>query len=183
MDELNISVNPSLELKLLQIEDSENLFSLIDADRKHLRVWLSWVDKTNSIEDSKGFIEKGIEKFKNEEAIILGVWWKKQLVGVLESRLDNTNKKVALGYWLSSEFEGEGIMTHSVEALVNYLFKELGFNKVSIHAATENSKSRGVAERLNFKHEGTIRACEVLYDHFEDHEAYSMLASEFAFKG
>ena len=39
-------------------------------------------------------------------------------------------------------------------------------------------KSLAIPERLGFTKEGTIRAAEWLYDHYVDHVAYGMLASE-----
>ena len=49
---------------------------------------------------------------------------------------------------------------------------------MALRAASGNAKSRGVAERLGFKHEGTLRDYEWLYDHFVDIAHYGMKASE-----
>jgi len=49
---------------------------------------------------------------------------------------------------------------------------------MALRAAAENKKSRAVAERLGFKHEGTLRDYEWLYDHFVDLAHYGIKASE-----
>ena len=69
-------------------------------------------------------------------------------------------------------------MTKTVLALLQYAFEDLQLNKVEIRAAVGNAKSRAIPERLGFTKEGTIREAEWLYDHYVDHVAYGMLASE-----
>lgn len=61
MDNLKITVNNSLDLKLLQIKDAQALFSLTDKNRANLRVWLGWVDKTNKIAEIGYWLDKDFQ--------------------------------------------------------------------------------------------------------------------------
>jgi len=49
-------VNDDIQLKLLEIRDAEEVFTLTEASRQYLRQWLPWVDMTKTVEDSKSFI-------------------------------------------------------------------------------------------------------------------------------
>ena len=69
-------------------------------------------------------------------------------------------------------------MTRSCKALVNFVFDEIGLNRVEIRAAVHNWKSRAIPERLGFTQEGIIRDAEWLYDHYVDHVVYGMLKRE-----
>ena len=93
-------------------------------------------------------------------------------------KIDWNNKSTSIGYWLGEDYVGNGLMTKSVKAFVDYALIDLGLNRVEIRAAVENKKSRAIPERLGFTHEGTIRQSEWLYDHYVDHEVYGMLASD-----
>ena len=69
-------------------------------------------------------------------------------------------------------------MTRACRALVDYAFSELGLNRIEIQCAVQNVKSRAIPERLDFTQEGVIRQAEWLYDHYNDHVIYGMLAEE-----
>ena len=91
---------------------------------------------------------------------------------------DKKNRKDTIGYWLAEGFQGKGIMTDAVKALMKYGFETMNLNRIEILCAVENNKSRAIPERLGFKNEGISRENEWLYDHFIDAVAYSLLASE-----
>jgi ribosomal-protein-serine acetyltransferase len=166
-------------LKLLTAEDAEQLFALVDSCRPHLRKWLPWVDSTKTVEDSKAFIEGGLEKFAAGNGFEAGIWHKGQLAGVIGLHyIDRANKKTSIGYWLGERFQGLGLMTKACKACIDYSFGELKLHRVEIRCAVENKRSRAIPERLGFTNEGTIREAEWLYDHFVDHVVYGMLARE-----
>jgi ribosomal-protein-serine acetyltransferase len=64
-----------------------------------------------------------------------------------------------------------------VGALVAHGFRELGLNRQTIAAATDNLRSRAIAERLGFQQEGVAREAERLYDRFVDHAVYALTKS------
>lgn len=179
MSDLVIKINQDLELKLLQLEDVEKLFELTERNRSYLREWLSWLDENKTVEDTRVFIQGGMERFRNESGMELGIWYKGQLVGCIGlPQLKKDHRKTALGYWLAEEFQGQGMMTEVVKALISYLFTELKLNRVEINCATGNQKSCAIPEKLGFTKEGVIRQAEWLYDHFVDWNKYSILVSE-----
>jgi ribosomal-protein-serine acetyltransferase len=61
--------------------------------------------------------------------------------------------------------------------VVNFAFNEMKLHRLEIKCATDNVGSRAIAEKLGFKHEGTLRDGEWLHDRFVDQELYSLLAS------
>lgn len=172
-------VNQEIQLKLLTIQDSQNLFSLTDRSREHLRAWLPWVDGTKNAEDTRSFIQSTLHQFASNNGFQTGIWYKGELAGCLGLHEVNWgNRHSSIGYWLAEEFQGHGIMTNSVRSLVDLLFLEYKLNRVEIRAAVGNAKSRAIPERLGFQNEGCVRQSEWLSDHFVDHVVYGMLAED-----
>nr|WP_322788376.1 GNAT family protein [Rummeliibacillus pycnus] len=174
-----LKVSDDLILRPVNLQDAKALFSLTDDDRAYLREWLPWVDGTKTEEDTHNYITFS-QKGENDGTLLnLAIIWKGKVVGITGfNNINRTNRLASIGYWLGSEYQGNGIMTSAVQTLTNYAFKELNMNKVEIRAAIKNKKSRSIPERLGYVHEGTLRSNEWLYDHFVDHAVYGILADE-----
>ena len=56
----SLNVDEEIVLRIPAIHEAQQLFSLIEKKRNHLREFLGWVDTTNQIEDSKQFIEENL---------------------------------------------------------------------------------------------------------------------------
>lgn len=176
---LKIKVSPTLELRILEKEDAEELFKLTDENRSYLREWLSWVDKNQTVEDTKKFVQSGLEKIEKGNGAEFGIWYQGQLTGCIGlDQLNKDHKKITIGYWLSEQSQGKGIMTEAVKALVNYLFGELKLNRVEIYCAVGNDKSCAIPQRLGFVHEGIMRQAEWLNNHYVDWNLYATLVNE-----
>ncbi|WP_019636537.1 GNAT family N-acetyltransferase [Paenibacillus fonticola] len=172
-------ISNDLQLKLLEMRHAEEMFKLSDHNRVHLREWLPWVDDTKSVEQTKEFIQLSLNLFADNNGFSSGIFYKEKIVGCIGLHsIDWRNKQTSIGYWLSADQQGKGIMTSSCKAVINYVFHELSLNRVEIRAAVQNSKSRAIPERLNFCNEGIIRQAEWLYDHYVDYVVYGMLKED-----
>lgn len=172
-------IDDEITLKSLGQNDADELFQLTDASREFLREWLAWVDETKSASDSLKFIESATQSEAGGTGLTTGILYKEKLAGVVGfNTLSWTNRIGHIGYWLGQRYQASGIMTRATKGIIDYGFNTLGLNRVEIHAAYGNNKSRAIPERLGFVKEGQKRQAEWLYDHYVDHVMYSMLASE-----
>jgi ribosomal-protein-alanine N-acetyltransferase len=64
---------------------------------------------------------------------------------------------ITIGYRLNDKFWGKGIATKAVKVMVDYLFNDIGINRIQTFVMQENIKSQNVLERNGFIKEGTIR--------------------------
>ena len=172
-----------IALRLLQMRNATEVFARVDADRAFLRVWLPWVDHHRDVADTKVFIREALEQFVLGEAIHVGIWYEGAFAGVIGyHRINTENRLGEIGYWLGEAYQGKGIMTRACRAMVAYGFSELKLNRIEIHCALDNTKSRAVPERLGFKEEGLLRQAERVHDRYVDNVVYGMVASEYDFR-
>ncbi|MFF5995765.1 GNAT family protein [Lysinibacillus sp. KU-BSD001] len=172
-------VDDEVALKLVTQRDAEEVFDLIEENREHLREWLGWLDFSTDMSVTRKVIDMNLQKFIQNEALDTAIIYKGKMAGKVSINVINyANKTAQLGYMLGSKYEGRGIMTRAVKAMIDIALFEYDLHKVEIHAAEGNRKSRAIPERLGFMQEGTIRSAEWLYNHYVDHVVYGMLRKE-----
>ena len=85
---------------------------------------------------------------------------------------------VELGCWASSAVQGLGVARAASEALIAYARAELAAERVAWRSTTVNRRSRGLAERLGFRYEGTLRSAYVLRGERYDLDVLSLVGAE-----
>jgi ribosomal-protein-serine acetyltransferase len=176
-----LKINEKLSLKLRQSEDAEEMFLLTDKNREHLHPWLPWVDVTLVVEDTRRFIEKCKEKFEKKEAADFGICYEGKWIGSMGFHtINNVDEWAEIGYWIDKDFEGRGIMTECVEAIIKYGFEDLNLHRIQIKCDSFNIRSKALPEKLGFKLEGVLRESNKSENTFSDELVFGVLKSEWA---
>ena len=174
-------IDAHLALKLLNTEDAEDLITYIAEDRQELRKWMTWADRMQSVEDEQNFIQYARSRFADNLMLPLTIVMDGKPIGSLDlHEIDNVNRHASIGYWMSSQYRGQGIMTRSVERLLTIGFDEFNLHKIILTADVNNKASQAVAERLGLHQEGTMRDQEIINGHFCSLVQYAMLEDEWA---
>ena len=169
----------NITLRELYEKDAGPLFQLTDSNRAYLREWLPWLDQNKSVESTLAFIQHNQQLSKSGNAASFGIWYRTELAGVISYNvIDKANQCAVIGYWLAEKFQGHGIMTKACAKLIEDAFLTRKLNRVEIHCAVENIKSRAIPERLGLTLEGVLRQKEFIYDHYNDMAVYSLLSTE-----
>jgi ribosomal-protein-serine acetyltransferase len=175
----SFNINEDISLELLQQHHKEELFDLIDSNREHLRKWLLWVDKRRSPSDFETIIPIWIRNFADNNGFDAGIRYQGELVGMIGLHyIDWKTNSTSIGYFLSEEAQGKGIITTAISALLKYLFTVQKLNRVEIQCAVNNYKSIQIPERLGFRQEGVTRDGQWINDRYEDIATYSLLKHE-----
>lgn len=175
-----IEIDQNLSLKAIVESDAIRMFNIINSQREYLGEWLPFVQFTNKVEDSKGFVEMAMLSRKLKKDYVYKICFDDRMIGLIGTKeADLLNKNTEIGYWLSQEFQNQGIMTRSVEALIQELFEELKLERIQICCAIGNEKSINIPKRLGFKLEGTKRNGEWMGNfQFRDLLVFSRLKSD-----
>ena len=172
-------IDEGLELRLLEPRHAEVLFNLIDENREHLGYWFPWVEETKTAEDSREFIRDGFRQFARGDGFQTGIWLEGVLIGVTGLQyISQQFCSTEIYYWLSSKYQGRGVMTKTCSHLVTYLFEELKLNRIEIRCSEMNRRSCAIPERLGFRLEGKLRGMGYTRDGLTDHLVYGLLADE-----
>ena len=170
-----LDLGDGVEIRVLEPDDAQEIFDLVDIERDRLRPWMPWVDPTTSPTDVRTFIE-GARASGGLEG--LGLFAQGAYVGGLGLRVEDRHADAELGYWIGSAYEGRGLVTLACRALIDHAFGELGLHRVTICAATGNVRSRAIPERLGFTEEGRLREADRTASGYPDLVVYGLLEQE-----
>ncbi len=175
----SFEIDDQIGLRLHETWHAEALFELTEQNREHLKPWFVWVEETQELADTRDFIRRARTAYAERRAVPTSIWVDGQLAGAMGfNGLDRGPGRAEIGYWLGKDYEGRGIVTRCCRKLISYGFEKMGLRRVVLRCATENKRSKAVAERLGFTHEGTLRDANKIDGRWLDLMVYSMLKSE-----
>ncbi len=164
-------------VRTFTVEDADDLAHLVDVNAERLDRWFPWVAVSRQPEGARGFIERSLASETDVEGN--GIWVEGSLVGAIGLSVHTAWNGGELGYWLDAGAEGRGLVTRACKLFIDHGFQELGLNRIQIHSAVDNERSRAVAERLGFTQEGVLRRCgRVGGDRYLDLVVYGLLHDE-----
>jgi putative acetyltransferase len=106
-----------------------------------------------------------------------------KVIGSLGMHSDEKRRGVnarMIGYVLSKDYWGQGLMTEAVKEALDYLFNDVRVDVVSIYHYPFNMRSKRVIEKCGFKFEGVLRRASQIYDgQVYDDYCYSILREEY----
>jgi ribosomal-protein-serine acetyltransferase len=175
---LCLQVNDETQLRLLEERHVEDYFALLERNQAYLHEWIAVEAYEGSVETLRAYVKQRLLHFVEGSGYHLGIWYQGALVGILDYRLNGRNRSVELGYWLDAAMQGKGIVTRSCRTMVRHAFEEHRVHKVVISCATDNPRSRAVAERLGFVQEGILRQAGRLHERYVDVVFYGLLKEE-----
>ncbi|RYZ61903.1 MAG: N-acetyltransferase, partial [Proteobacteria bacterium] len=81
---------------------------------------------------AESWIQGHAEAFRKNEGLTFGIFTSKEniLIGVISLMgLSSPSKKSEIGYWIGTEYWGQGFCTEAARAVVEYAFQKLKLNK------------------------------------------------------
>ncbi|MGB0371842.1 MAG: GNAT family N-acetyltransferase [Opitutales bacterium] len=161
----------------LDLGDASAIFLETERSRRYLREFLPWVDHVKGVEDTRRFISAESKLMFEGRKIHVTIWDEGEFAGICSLfDINKANRSATIGYWLGKRFQGKGLMTRTVKALINHAYEDLHLNRIEIRTHPENKASQAIPLRLGFKLEGTLEQAEWLYDKYVDSNVYGMTA-------
>lgn len=152
MKKLHLKVNIDIELQVPSMEDAGKVYALVEKNRAHLAPFMAWESKTNSIADIEDYFNRNKHISYYDDDFPLIIRYKDEIIGVIGYNKGNAlEKTVDIGYWISKEYSGNGIVTKCCQALINFAFAMTDVQEIYIKCDISNKKSLAIPLKLGFE--------------------------------
>ena len=101
-----------------------------------------------------------------------------ELIGAFEVSFNLVYDKANLGYWVGKPYRGNGYATEAVRAIIDWVFENLGLNRIDADHMSRNPASGAVMKKAGMVHEATLRQYYKKWGQFEDVELYAILRED-----
>ncbi|WP_392419835.1 GNAT family N-acetyltransferase [Capnocytophaga canis] len=178
---MKLIIDEKIYLELVKLSDVEEIFNTINTQREYLGEWLPFVSFIKSVADEENFIKSALETMEQTKEYIFCIRKEGKFIGTIGFiKTDSINQKTEIGYWISKDYQRQGIVTKATKRMCEFAFTEMGMNRVQIRCAIGNLPSKNIPKRLGFTFEGVERQGERVSENvFRDLEIYSKLKEEF----
>lgn len=163
-----------LILKDLSMKDAPDIFKY--ASDREVTKYTLW-ERHKSIQDTKDFL-KFSRKMCQKGILNWGVWHKKdeKIIGTIGfAKWDNKQSVSEVGYALSKDYWGQGLMGEALKTILDYTFKIRRLSRVEARCVSENRASFRVLEKMGFKLEETLEKGIKIRNRFRDLKLYVLL--------
>lgn len=128
--------------------------------------------------------QRFLRSLDRDDMVRLTICHKGSPIGFLIlSDIDKLNAKASLGMVIGEKrFWNQGLGFETMVLLINYLFFELGFNRLSLEVFEFNNRARGLYEKIGFKLEGRERQGLLIQENTYDILHMGLLREEYRHK-
>ena len=140
--------------------DAQQLLEAIAETLDVLRPWMPWAEHIPTLAEAQENCRSAEEAFRDGSDNRLHLFLRDSLTFVGGSglhRIEWSVPKCEIGYWIRASCSGKAYVTEAVRAISRFALESLGANRVEIRTSSRNTRSRCVAERLDFVCEGILR--------------------------
>ena len=167
-----------LVLRPFTLKDDKAMFNNWANDDRVTR-YVTW-HTHKRIEYTQALIREWVRLYKNKNRYLWAIEFFSKVIGsVGVEAIDEANESAELGYCLSADYWNRGIVTEALTAVIQFLFNEVGFHRLSAYYMVDNIASGRVMEKCGMKYEGTHREkIKLKNGKFTDVSFYSILKDE-----
>lgn len=146
---------PRLLIRPVRAGDEIELNAAIQRSLPALQRWMLWA-KDPSLETTREFIQLGVNGWKSGVSedfpmVVIHKENNKIIIGSgFNEKSSLSESYFEIGYWIDSDYEGQGLVSELVNALTHYALSVLKAKHVQICIQIENTRSIAVAKRCGY---------------------------------
>jgi RimJ/RimL family protein N-acetyltransferase len=175
---LDTTLPAPVTLRRLTSADAVVFAEHIALDLERLGEYLPWPAHTATQEGAARWLGK-YERGEDGRVLAAGAWSGPQLIGgAVLFHHDAGQRNIEVGCWVVSSGEGCGVAFSACRELLAIARSDLCVERVEWRTTTVNLRSRHLASRLGFRHEGTLRSNYLVRDTRYDTDVLALVGAE-----
>ena len=170
-------------LRPLRLEDSEAMYEIY-SDPETMEYWSS--QPVKSIEGARKLVQADVDWVKQGSAVLWAIAEpssNKALGKCVLFQFSKENQRAELGYVLTRERWGIGLMTEVMTKVIDFAFDELGLHRLEADTDTLNAGSLALLGKLGFQQEGVFRQRWKVYGEWQDSAMLGLLKPDWEASG
>lgn len=172
---------PRLILRRAQMADAQPMFANWASDLEVTK-FLTWPAHSNP-DVTKTLLQRWLDEYEKDDDYQWMIVLKElgQPIGSIGVGAHHDQiGKAEIGYCIGKTWWHKGIMTEALKAVMDFLFREVGLNRIEARHDPNNPHSGGVMKKCGMQYEGTARAADRNNQGICDAAHYAILRSEWA---
>lgn len=164
-----------LILRRAVLEDAEPMFRNWATDPEVTK-YLTWPPH-ESVDVTRSLLERWTAEYENDDYYHWMIVLKEigQPIGSLLVTTAGRAQSAHIGYCIGQNWWRKGIMTEAVQAVVRFLFEEVGYHRIEAMHDPNNPNSGRVMRKCGMKYEGTTHASDRNNQGICDADHYAIL--------
>lgn len=157
--------------------DAESMFRNWASDEEVVK-FLTWPAHA-SVEVSEQIIGEWLDNYSRDDYYQWAIVFEGEPIGSIAVVSQNDSVgKAEIGYCIGRNWWHQGIMTEALDAVIHYLFIEVGMQRVESRHDPRNPHSGDVMRKCGMTYEGTLRRSDRNNQGICDACHYAILAEE-----
>ena len=181
--DLPILMSKHLIIRIPTVQDAQKLRDYYWQNRTHLAKWEPlrqqsfysvpwWVNRIDQMQDEfKEASAVGFVAFTKDDGKVVAI---ANFSNIIQGVFQSCN----LGYSVDNQYQGQGIMSEFLTAVLDFIFENLGLHRVMASYIPTNQRSGALLERLGFEREGYARKYLKIAGEWQDHVLTSLLQED-----
>lgn len=169
-----------LILRRFKIEDADAMYRNWASDDEVTK-YLTWPAHAN-VSVTRTVLEEWIQKYNDLDFynwVIVLKEINEPIGNISVVKYEDKTSSAAVGWCMGKRWWGQRIMPEAGRAVLQFLFEEVGVNRIAAKHDQENSKSGRVMQKIGMTCEGTLRASGKNNQGIVDEVYYSILKEEY----
>lgn len=178
IQEIPVLKTERLILRKISVDDAEDMYAY--ASDHQVTRYVTWPTH-QTIEDTLGFLRFVEEQYTIHASVNWGIVDKEsnKFIGTIGYVQWNKNSNWGeIGYALSREFWGQGLMTEALKPVIQFGFGQMGLNRVEARCNPKNIGSERVMQKVGMLYEGLSRQKLYIKGEYQDLKRYAVLKED-----
>lgn len=168
---------PRLTLRAFREEDAQDMFTNWASDPEVTK-YLTW-PAHSSVDVSRFVLADWVKHYAEQDFYQWAIEWDGHAIGSIAVVSHNDRAGAAhIGYCLGRNWWHMGIMSEALRAVMDFLFDEVGYQRIESRHDPRNPHSGGVMRKCGMRCEGTLRQSDWNNQGICDASWYALLKSE-----